>query len=49
MLEAQCQDDFLLSLALRAQAAVSAPPPAEDLVVKARPVEWGDGLYGRQW
>ncbi len=47
--EAQGHDDFLASLALCAHAAEDAPAPAADFIVRPRPLEFGDGLYGSRW
>ncbi len=47
--DSEGHDDFLMSLALCARAAGDAPAPAADAVVRPRPLEFGDGLYGARW
>lgn len=45
----QGHDDYLISLALCCHAAEQAAAPAAEAVIKPRPQEYGDGLFGRRW
>jgi hypothetical protein len=47
--ESEGHDDRLMSLALCCWAADLAAAPAEDAVVRARPVYYETGWYGRRW
>jgi hypothetical protein len=47
--ESEGHDDRVVSLALCCWAADLAAAPAEDAVVRPRPVGYETGWYGRRW